>query len=75
MRVSSSPYKQFISVFIKLVYCMNIDSLKTNLSKLMQCTHCTAVYGAVVNQEERFELVPLLDIKYLDINVSFSQIF
>ncbi len=54
---------------------MNIDSLKTNMSKLMQCTHCTAVYGAVVNQEERFEVVPLLDIKYLDINVSFSQIF
>ncbi len=44
---------------------MNVDSLKTNLSKLMQCTHCTAVYGAVVNQEERFEVVPLLDIKYL----------
>ncbi len=41
---------------------MNIDSLKTNLSKLMQCTHCTAVFGAVVNQE-RFEVVPLLDIK------------
>ncbi len=43
---------------------MNIDSLKTNMSKLMQCTHCTAVYGAVVNQE-RFEVVPYLRKMYL----------